>query len=79
MRLKRTSVSSVGYRSAQEKKGQADARAAAIYAGAYGRDPEFYQFMKSMETLQTSLDQKTWLILSTDSDLLRYFKDAGGR
>jgi membrane protease subunit HflC len=72
-------ASSVGYRSAQEKKGEADAKAAAIYAGAYGRDPEFYQFMKSMETLQTSLDQKAWLILSTDSELFRYFKDAGGR
>jgi modulator of FtsH protease HflC len=72
-------ASSVGYRSAQEKKGEADAKATAIYARAYGRDPEFYQFLKSMETLQTSLDEKAWLILSTDSELLRYLKEAGGR
>jgi membrane protease subunit HflC len=70
-------VSSVGYKSAQEKKGEADARAAAIYSRAFGRDPEFYQFMKSMETLGAAVDDKAWLILSTDSDLLRYLKASG--
>lgn len=70
-------TSSVGYRTAQELKGTADAQATAIYAQAYGRDPELYQFLKSMETLQGSLDEKTWLILSTDSELLRYLKSDG--
>lgn len=70
-------TSSLGYRTAQELKGEADAKAAAIYAKAYGRDAELYQFLKSMETLQGSLDDKTWLILSTDSDLLRYLKSDG--
>jgi len=72
-------ASSEGYKKAQEKKGAADATSTAIYARAYGRDPEFYQFMKSMDTLQTSLDEKSWLILSTDSELLKYLKDSGGR
>jgi membrane protease subunit HflC len=72
-------ASSVGYRTAQEKKGEADARATAIYAQAYGRDPEFYQFLKSLETLGSGLDDKTWLILSTDSELLKYLKSTGGR
>ena len=72
-------ASSEGYKKAQEKKGAADATSTAIYARAYGRDPEFYQFMKSMETLQSSLDEKSWLILSTDSELLKYLKDSGGR
>jgi membrane protease subunit HflC len=72
-------ASSEGYKKAQEKKGAADATSTAIYARAYGRDPEFYQFMKSMETLQTSLDEKSWLILSTDSELLKYLKDSGAR
>ena len=67
-------ASSVGYRSAQEKKGEADAKATTIYARAYGRDPDFYQFLKSMETLGSTLDENSWLILSTDSDLLRYLK-----
>ena len=71
-------VSSVGYKSAQEKKGEADAKATAIYARAYGRDPEFYQFMKSMETLGVTLDSESTLILSTDSELLRYLKTSGG-
>ncbi len=70
-------TSSVGYKTAQELKGEADAQATAIYAQAYGRDPELYQFLKSMETLQRSLDEKTWLILSTDSELLRYLKSDG--
>jgi membrane protease subunit HflC len=71
-------ASSVGYRSAQEKKGEADAKAAAIYARAYGRDVEFYQFMKSMDTLATSLEGDATVILSTDSELLRYLKTSGG-
>ena len=68
------SASSGGYKSAQELKGAADAQAAAIYARAYGRDPELYQFLKSMETLNATMDEKAWLILSTDSELLRYLK-----
>ena len=60
-------ASSVGYKTAQELKGAADAKATAIYARAYNKDPDFYQFWKTMETLYSSLDEKTWLILSTDS------------
>lgn len=73
------SASSSGYKSAQELKGAADAQATSIYARAYGRDADLYQFLKSMETLNTSLDANSTLILSTDSELLKYLKDAGGR
>jgi membrane protease subunit HflC len=72
-------ASSVGYRDAQELKGKADARATSIYARAYGRDPSFYEFMKSMETLRSSLDEGATVVLSTDSDLLKYLKSSGGR
>jgi modulator of FtsH protease HflC len=72
-------ASSDGYRKAQEKKGAADATATTIYAKAYGRDPDFYQFTKSMETLSSTLDEKSWLVLSTDSELLRYLKTSGGK
>jgi membrane protease subunit HflC len=72
-------ATSVGYRKAQEIKGKADAEATAIYARAYNRDVDFYQFLKSMETLDASLDDKAWLILSTDSELLRYLKRSEGR
>jgi len=71
-------ASSAGYKSAQELKGTADAKATAIYSRAYGKDAEFYQFSRAMETLNGALDDKTWLILSTDSELLRYLKGAGG-
>jgi modulator of FtsH protease HflC len=71
-------ASSGGYRSAQALKGKADGEATAIYARAYNKDPEFYQFWKTMETLDTSLDAKTWLILTTDSEMLRYLKAPGG-
>jgi membrane protease subunit HflC len=71
-------ASSVGYRSAQEKKGEADAKAAAIYARAYGRDVEFYQFMKSMDALAASLGGDATVVLSTDSELLGYLKSSSG-
>ena len=55
-------------------KGAADAQAAAIYAQAYNKDPDLYQFLKSMETLNATMDDKAWLVLSTDSELLKYLK-----
>ncbi len=67
-------ATSLGYKTAQQVKGEADAKATAIYSKAYGKDPELYQFLKTMETLSSSLDEKAWLILSTDSELFRYFK-----
>ncbi len=70
-------ATSVGYRNAQQLKGDADAKAAAIYAKAYSRDVEFYQFLKTMETLSGGLDERSWLVLSTDSELLKYLKGSG--
>ncbi len=72
-------ASSAGYRSAQELKGAADGKATAVYARAYNKDAEFYQFWKTMETLDQSLDDKTWLILTTDSEMLKYLKTPGGK
>jgi membrane protease subunit HflC len=72
-------ASSVGYKNAQGLKGAADAKATAIYSKAYGRDPEFYQFLKAMETLNGSFSEGTTVILSTDSELLKYLKGDGGR
>ena len=69
-------IESEAYRQAQEVRGKADAEAADIYAAAYNRDPEFYRFLKSMGTLKDSLDKDTLLLLSTDSELLRYLNAA---
>lgn len=69
-------IESEAYRQAQEIRGKADAEAADIYAAAYSRDPDFYRFLKSMETLKTSMDKESMLLLSTDGDLLQYLNSA---
>ena len=68
-------ISSEAYRTAQEIKGKADAKATKIYAEAYGTDPEFYSFIKTLEIYGQALDDKNSLVLSTDSEFLKYLKD----
>lgn len=67
-------ITSAAYRIAQEKKGKADAEATIIYAEAYGLDPEFYSFTKTFELYANTLDEKNVLILSTNSEFLKYLK-----
>lgn len=69
-------IESEAYRTSQQIRGKADAEAADIYAAAYNRDPDFYRFLKSMVTLKESFDAETVLVLSTDSELLRYLNSA---
>ncbi|MCP4718211.1 MAG: protease modulator HflC [Desulfobacteraceae bacterium] len=70
-------IKSEAYRTAQETKGEADAKATQIYADAYGVDPDFYAFQKTMEVYKKSLSKDSSLILSTDSDLMKYMKGVG--
>jgi len=72
-------IQSAAYRTAQEIKGKADAEATKIYASAYNLDPEFYQFMKTLDTYRTSFDKQTWLLLSTGSEFLKYLKSSTKR
>lgn len=67
-------IQSGAYKTAQEIKGKADAEATNIYADAYNLDPEFYQFMRTLETYRTIMDDKTWLLMSTESEFLKYLK-----
>jgi membrane protease subunit HflC len=67
-------IESEAYRRAQEIKGKADAEATQIYARSYGVDPDFYSFVKTLEIYGQSLDDKNSLILSTDSEFLKYLK-----
>ena len=67
-------ITSEAYRKAQELKGKADAESTKIYAQAYNLDPEFYQFMKTLEVYRTIMDNQTSLILSTDAEFLKYLK-----
>jgi membrane protease subunit HflC len=72
-------IQSEAYRKAQEVKGKADAESTRVYALAYNLDPEFYQFMKSLDSYKTSLTKETWMFLSTDSEFLKYLKDSNIR
>ncbi len=67
-------ITSEAYREAQEIKGKADAEATRIYAQAFNKDPNFYSFIKTLDIYKQTMDEKSSLILSTDSDFLRYFK-----
>jgi len=67
-------ITSEAYRKAQELKGKADAEATKIYAQAFGVDPSFYSFTKTLELYNESLDKNSSLVLSTDSELFKYFK-----
>lgn len=67
-------ITSVAYRKAQELMGEADAESTKLYAKAYGIDPEFYSFIKTLEIYKEVLGKDISLILSTDSEFLKYFK-----
>jgi modulator of FtsH protease HflC len=70
-------IQSEAVRQAEEIKGRADAEATAIYASAYNKNSqsrELYRFMRSMESFEKSMDEKTNLILTTDSEFYRYLK-----
>ena len=67
-------ITSEAYRRSQEIRGKADGEAADIYAQAYNRDPEFYRFLKTMETYRETMDENTLLVLTTDGEFLRYLK-----
>jgi membrane protease subunit HflC len=74
-------IESTAYRQVQQIRGQADAKASEIYARAYTQSPhaaEFYSFLKSMATYRRVLTKESTLVLSTDSDLLRYLRRSGG-
>lgn len=67
-------ITSEAYRTAQEIKGKADAESTLIYAQAYSRDADFYSFLKSLDVYEKTMDKSSSLVLSTDSDILKYFK-----
>jgi membrane protease subunit HflC len=67
-------ITSEAYRVAQEIKGKADAESTKLYAEAFGVDPEFYSFVRTLEIYRESLDEKNSLVLSTEAEFLKYFK-----
>jgi len=68
------------YRDAQKIKGEGDAKGAAIYAGAFSQNPEFFAFYRSMEAYKASFHSKSDLVvLEPNSDFFRYLRDATGK
>ena len=66
------------YRDAQKVKGEGDAKAAAIYAQAFGLNPEFYAFYRSMEAYRGSFKSKNdLLVVEPTSDFFKYMKSLG--
>jgi len=76
----RTILLAEAERQANAARGEGDANASKIYAEAFGRDPEFYSFYRTLEAYRGSLTgDSTTLILSPDSDFFRYLKNGPGR
>ncbi|MCK4485450.1 MAG: protease modulator HflC [Desulfobacterales bacterium] len=72
-------ITSEAYKTAQEIKGKGDATATKIYAKAYGRDPDFYSFVNTLDMYRETLDKESSLILSTDSEFFKYLKGYTGK
>ena len=67
-------------RKSDEFRGEGDATRNRVFAEAFGRDPEFFRFYRSMQAYENGLKQgDTRLILSPNSDFFRYFQDPQGR
>jgi membrane protease subunit HflC len=62
------------YRESQVIRGNAEAKAISVYANAFNRDPDFYEFARTLEMYKKSLDDQTTLVLPTNSSLLKFLK-----
>ena len=70
-------IRSTAYRRVQEIRGKADAEATRVYGAAYGGDPEFYAFSRTLEAYKEAQNKNSVVILTTDSDYYRYLKQSG--
>jgi len=66
------------YRDAQKIKGEGDAKASALYAGAFGRNPEFYAFYRSLDVYKQGFKNKSdVMVLDAGSPFFKYLKGSG--
>ncbi|MDQ8208522.1 protease modulator HflC [Coraliomargarita sp. SDUM461003] len=68
-------IQSEANRQAEVIRGQADAEASRIYSEAFGADPEFYAFLRTLESYPKTVGPSSTLILGTDSEYFRYLRD----
>ena len=69
-------IRSTAYRRVQEVQGKADADATRVYGKAYNRNPEFYAFLRTLESYKEKTNKNSVMILTTDSDFYQYIKQA---
>jgi len=67
-------ITSEAYREAQEIRGAADSTATNVYADAFGRDPEFYSFLRTLETYRSTIGSDETLVVSTDGEFYKFLK-----
>ena len=67
----KTIILADAYKSAEETRGEGEARALQIYANAYSADPSFYEFLKTLETYKSVIDSSTTLVLPANSKLFK--------
>ncbi|HMJ16547.1 MAG TPA: protease modulator HflC [Polyangiaceae bacterium] len=68
----KTIILAKAYEAAETLRGTGDAEGVRIYAGAYGKDPEFYAFTRSLAAYEKSMGEESSLVLSTGSELFKY-------
>jgi membrane protease subunit HflC len=67
------------YRKAEALRGEGDAKAAEIYAAAYGQDPDFFAFYRSLQAYRDALKgQRDVLVIEPKGEFFKYFRDSGG-
>jgi membrane protease subunit HflC len=68
------------YKQAQRVKGEGDAKSSAIYAQAFGQNPEFYDFYRSLEAYRSSFKSKNdVMVVEPNSDFFKYLKNPSGK
>jgi modulator of FtsH protease HflC len=69
----KTIILAKAYEEAQKARGEGEAEGTRIYAAAYGKDVEFYTFIRNLEAYEKSVDADSTLVLSTGNGMFRYF------
>lgn len=72
-------ILSEAYAKAEKLRGEGDAEAIRLYAEAYGKDPEFYKFLRTLESYGKFIDDKTTVVLPANSELLKYLNEVQNR
>ncbi|KQC10600.1 MAG: hypothetical protein APR54_11820 [Candidatus Cloacimonas sp. SDB] len=71
----KTVILAEAYKEAQMLRGEGEAEAIRIYAESFNQDPEFYQFYRTMESYQSSLDENTTILLSPENEYIKYINN----